>query len=63
MKTYEKKTKNILKVIDTTNERHETEETRAEIQTKIDHLEINKTELQKQIGIEKAKLAILDEGE
>lgn len=60
MKTYEKKTKDILKVTDTINEFHETEETRAEIQTKIDHLELDKVELQKEIDKQQVKIVILD---
>lgn len=60
MKIYEKKTKDILKVTDAINEFHETEETRAEIQTKIDHLELDKVELQKEIDEQKIKIAILD---
>ena len=59
-KTYEKKNKNILTVTNIITETHIIEEDRAEIQTKIDHLEIDKVELQKKIDEEKAKIAILD---
>jgi len=59
--TYTKKNKNILTATTITNETHIVEEDRAEIQTEIDHLEIDKVELQKKIDIEKAKIAILDE--
>ena len=58
--TYEKKDINTLTVTKTTNEIHVTEEDRAEIQTKIDHLEFNKVELQKEIDDLKAKIAELD---
>ena len=58
--TYAKKDVNTLTVTNTTNETHVTEEDRAEIQTKIDHLELDKSELQKKIDIEIAKIATLD---
>lgn len=58
--TYEKKDENTLTVTNVVNETHITEENRAEIQTQIDHLEIDKAELQKKIDDLKAKIAILD---
>lgn len=58
--TYEKKDGNTLTVTNTTNETHITEEDRAEIQTKIDHLELDKAELQKEIDELRAKITILD---
>jgi len=58
--TYKKKDKDTLTVTLTVVEAHITEEDRAEIQTKIDHFEIDKTELQKKIDELKAKIAILD---
>jgi hypothetical protein len=57
---YVKKDKNTLTVTCTTNETHITEEDRAEIQTKIDHLEFDKVELEKKIDALKNKIAILD---
>ena len=58
--TYIKKDDNTLMVTKVTNETHITEEDRAEIQTKIDHLELNKSELQKEIELLKEKIAVLD---
>lgn len=58
--TYEKKDKNTLIVTRTTDETHITEEDRAEIQTEIDHLELDKVELEKKIDVLKDKIAILD---
>lgn len=58
--TFVKKDKDTLTVTKVTNETHITEENRAEIQTRIDHLEIDKSELQKKIDVEKNKIAILD---
>lgn len=58
--TYIKKDDNTLTVTKVTNETHITEEDRAEIQTKIDHLELNKSELQKEIELLKEKIAVLD---
>ena len=58
--TYAKKDQNTLTVTRTTDETHITEEDRAEIQTKIDHLELDKSELQKKIDALKDKIAILD---
>jgi len=55
-----KKDKDTLTVTHIITETHITEEYRAEIQTKIDHFEIDKTELQKKIDELKAKIAILD---
>ena len=60
VKTYKKKDKNTLEVIRTINETHITEESRAEIQTKLDHLELDKSELQKKIDVLKDKIAVLD---
>lgn len=59
--TYEKKDKNTLKVTRIVNETHITEEDRAEIQTQIDHFEIDKAELQKKIDELKAKISILEQ--
>lgn len=58
--TYIKKDDNTLMVTKVTNETHITEEDRAEIQTKIGHLELNKSELQKEIELLKEKIAVLD---
>ena len=58
--TYVKKDKNTLTVTRTTDETHITEEDRAEIQTKLDHLELDKSELQKKINILKDKIVVLD---
>lgn len=58
--TYVKKDKNTLTVTRTTDETHITEEDRAEIQTKLDHLEFDKSELQKKIDILKNKITTLD---
>jgi len=60
MEIYEKKDKNTLIITHTTDETHITEENRAEIQTKIDHLELNKSELEKKIDVLKDKIAILN---
>ncbi len=57
---YEKKDKDTLTVTRTVDETHVTEEGRAEIQTEIDHFEIDKVNLQKKIDGLKAKIAILD---
>jgi len=62
-KIYEKKDKNTLTVTTITNETHIVEENRAEIQTKIDHLETDKTEIQKKIDELKIKIAVLDKEE
>lgn len=59
-KTYTKKNKNTLTVTETITETHITEEGRTEIQTKIDHFETDKVELQKKIDAEKEKITILD---
>ena len=59
-KTYGKKDKDTLTVTNIITETHIIEEDRAEIQTRINHLEIDKGELQKKIDDEKAKIAILD---
>lgn len=63
-KTYKKKNDNTLTVTNTTTETHITEEDRAEIQTKIDHLELDKArqlaDTQKKIDELKAKIAVLD---
>lgn len=58
--TYAKKDENTLTVTRKVNEAHITEEDRAEIQTQIDHLELDKIELQKKIDALKAKIAILN---
>ena len=42
------------------SETHITEESRAEIQTKIDHMELDKAGIQIEIELLKAKIAILD---
>lgn len=64
METYEKKDKDTLTVTRTTDETHITEEDRAEIQTKLDHAELNaaqsKIDWQKKIDALKAKITILD---
>ncbi len=58
--TYNKKDKDTLTVTRITSETHITEEGRAEIQTQIDHLELDKIELQKKIDGLKGKIAVLD---
>ncbi len=62
--TYTKKDKDTLTVTRTTDETHITEEDRAEIQTQLDHAELDMIRLvaeqQKKIDGLKAKLAILD---
>ena len=62
--TYKKKDDNTLMVTRTTDETHITEEGRAEIQTQLDHAELDMTRLvadqQKKIDELKAKIAILD---
>ena len=60
MKTYKKKDKDTLEVTDTINELYVTEVSRAELQTKLDHLEIDKAEIQLEIDDIKAKISILD---
>ena len=57
---YEKINNNTLKVTRNDNNIHVFEENRAEIQTRIDHWEFDKKELQKKIDAEIAKIAILD---
>ncbi len=62
--TYNKKDKDTLTVTRITSETHITEENRAEIQTQIDHLELDKAkqqaDIQKKIDELKAKIAVLD---
>ncbi|HDY84146.1 hypothetical protein LCGC14_1655740 [marine sediment metagenome] len=62
--TYKKKDKDTLTVTRTTDETHIVEEDRAEIQTKLDHLELDAAQsvidYQAKIDILKDKLAILD---
>ena len=64
METYEKKDDNTLTVTRTTDETHITEEDRAEIQTELDHAELDmaqsQKDWQKKIDALKAKIAILD---
>jgi len=60
VETYVKKDVNTLTVTNATNETHVTEEDRAEIQTKIDHLELDKSKIQLDIDGLKAKIAVLD---
>ena len=60
METYEKIDKDNLKITRDDTAIHIFEESRTEIQTKIDHLELDKAESQKQIDWEKAKIALLD---
>jgi len=64
-KKYEKKDENTLIVTDIISETHITEEDRAEIQTELDHLELDKAQtdidVQKKIDELKIKIAILDE--
>lgn len=58
--TYKKKDENTLMVTNIVNETHIIEEDRAEIQTQIDHLEIDKFELEKKIDKLKDKITILN---
>jgi ribosome-associated translation inhibitor RaiA len=62
--TYKKKDKNTLEVTRTSEETHIVEEDRAEIQTKLDHLELDAAksavDFQTKIDDLKAKIAILD---
>ena len=60
METYKKKDKNTLVITRITNETHITEEDRAEIQTEIDHLELDIIEFEKKIDTLKEKIAVLD---
>jgi len=57
---FEKKDANTLIVTHTVSETHISEESRAEIQTKIDHMELDKAKIQIEIELLKAKIAILD---
>ena len=61
---YKKKNKDTLTVTRTTDETHIVEEDRAEIQTQLDHLELDAAQsvidFQKKIDILKAKIAVLD---
>ena len=62
--TYEKKNKDTLTVTRTTDETHIVEEDRAEIQTQLDHLELDAAQsvidFQVKIDILKTKIAVLD---
>ena len=62
--TYKKKDEDTLTVTRTTNETRIVEEDRAEIQTQLDHLELDEAQsvidFQVKIDILKAKIAILD---
>lgn len=62
--TYKKKDDNTLTVTRTTDETHITEEDRAEIQTLLDHAELDmvksQADWQKKIDELKAKIAIFD---
>ena len=62
--TYTKKDKDTLTVTKITEETHIIEEDRAEIQTKLDHMELDAAQsaidFQAKINILKAKIAILD---
>ena len=64
VKIYKKKDKNTLEVTDTINETHITEESRAEIQTQLDHLELEAAQsaIDYRVRIDdlKIKLAVLD---
>lgn len=64
METYKKKDDNTLTVTRSTDETHITEEDRAEIQTLLDHAELDmvksQADWQKKIDELKAKIAILD---
>jgi len=59
-KIYKKKDKDTLEVTDTVNETHITEESRANIQTKLDHLKLDEARIQLEIDVVKVKIAILD---
>lgn len=63
-KIYKKKNKNTLEVTDTVNETHITEESRAIIQTELDHLELDAAQsvidYQAKIDALKDKIAVLD---
>lgn len=63
-KTYKKKDDNTLTVTRTTDETHITEEDRAEIQTQLDHAELDmvksQADWQKKVNELKAKIAVLD---
>ena len=62
--TYKKKDENTLTVTRTTDETHITEEDKAEIQTELDHLELDAAQsvidYQAKIDILKDKIAILN---
>ena len=62
--TYVKKDDNTLTVTNTVDETHITEKDRAEIQTLLDHAELDMTKFvvdkQKEIDELKAKIAVLD---
>jgi len=58
--TYEKKDDNTLTVTRIVSETYITDENRAEIQTEIDHMELDKAKIQIEIELLKAKIAILD---
>ena len=64
IETYKKKDENTLTVTQTTDETHITEEDRAEIQTELDHLELEAVQsvidYQTKIDILKDKIAVLD---
>ena len=57
--TYEKKDDNTLTVTRIVSETYITDENRAEIQTEIDHMELDKAKIQIEIELLKAKIAIL----
>lgn len=63
--TYKKKDDNTLTVTRTTDETHIVEENRAEIQTQLDHLELDAAQsvidFQTKIDALKEKIAVLDE--
>ncbi len=62
--TYEKKDDNTLTVTRTVDETHITEQDRAEIQTQLDHLELEAAQsiidYQAKIDVLKDKIAVLD---
>ncbi|KKN46595.1 hypothetical protein LCGC14_0671450 [marine sediment metagenome] len=64
IKTYKKKDDNTLEVTRIINDTHITEEGRAEIQTELDHAEIDMTKFitdqQKKIDKLKTKIAVLN---
>lgn len=64
METYKKKDKDTLEVTQTSEETHIVEENRAEIQTKLDHLELDAAksviDFKTKIDAMKDKIAILD---